>query len=140
MNDRTPFITAEPTQAEIVNRLSRANSHVLHELADLITVFGAHGELSGADFVENAGGIFAKMLHAAGLPAVTGTTTSLTWWRAVAEGRGIEHDGEYGSAENVGREGRVPKGRDTGVAHEHDRLAVGAHARDDMAMNFEVAR
>ena len=96
MNDRTPFITAEPTQAEIVNRLSRANSHVLHELADLITVFGAHGELSGADFVENAGGIFAKMLHAAGLPAMTGTTTSLTWWRAVAEGRGIEHDGEYG--------------------------------------------
>lgn len=79
---------------EITARLQAANGSVLYALADLMTVFASHAELSGGDFVEIAGEKFQKLADLAGLPNVSGDRAR-TWWRAVAEHRGFEHDGDY---------------------------------------------
>ena len=79
---------------EVAARLQAANGSVLYALADLMTVFASHAELSGSDFVEIAGEKFQKLADLAGLPTVS-ADRALTWWRAVAEHRGFEHDGDY---------------------------------------------
>lgn len=79
---------------EVTARLQAANGSVLYALADLMTVFASHAELSGGDFVEIAGEKFQKLADLAGLPNVSGDRAR-TWWRAVAEHRGFEHDGDY---------------------------------------------
>lgn len=82
------------TTDEVAARLQAANGSVLYALADLMTVFAAHEDLNGGDFVEAAGEHFQKLADLAGLPHV-GADRTRTWWRAVAEHRGIEHDGDY---------------------------------------------
>ncbi len=79
---------------EVTARLQAANRSVLYALADLMTVFASHAELNGGDFVEIAGEKFQKLAALAGLPNVC-ADRARTWWRAVAEHRGLEHDGDY---------------------------------------------